>query len=60
MSSTADGHWLEALDWGADGLVPAIAQDHKTGQVLMVAWMNREALTTYRRIGSCRLLVAFS
>ena len=45
MSSTADGHWLEALDWGADGLVPAIAQDHKTGQVLMVAWMNREALT---------------
>jgi phosphoribosyl-AMP cyclohydrolase len=28
----------------AQGLIPAIAQDDRTGQVLMVAWMNREAL----------------
>lgn len=27
-----------------DGLIPAIAQDHKTGQVLMMAWMNEQAL----------------
>ena len=36
--------WLDDINWNADGLVPAIAQDHKTGRVLMMAWMNREAL----------------
>lgn len=36
--------WLDSVKWDADGLVPAIAQDHQTGRVLMVAWMNREAL----------------
>ena len=36
--------WLDAIKWDADGLIPAIAQDHKTQRVLMVAWMNREAL----------------
>lgn len=36
--------WLEQLKWNSDGLVPAIAQDHESGEVLMVAWMNREAL----------------
>jgi len=36
--------WLEELKWNDDGLIPAIAMDHKTGKVLMVAWMNREAL----------------
>jgi len=36
--------WIEQLTWNSDGLVPAIAQDHKTGEVLMLAWMNREAL----------------
>lgn len=36
--------WLDQVKWNADGLVPAIAQDYQTGQVLMVAWMNREAL----------------
>lgn len=36
--------WLEALRWGDDGLLPAIAQDAGDGRVLMVAWMNREAL----------------
>ena len=36
--------WLDEVKWTADGLVPALAQDHKTGQILMMAWMNREAL----------------
>jgi phosphoribosyl-AMP cyclohydrolase len=36
--------WLDALSWGSDGLLPAIAQDKDSGEVLMLAWMNREAL----------------
>lgn len=36
--------WLDALQWDADGLIPAIAQDAETGKVLMFAWMNRESL----------------
>ena len=36
--------WLNEINWDANGLVPAIAQDYKTGKVLMFAWMNREAL----------------
>ena len=35
---------LDALRFGADGLVTAVAQAHGSGEVLMVAWMNREAL----------------
>ncbi|MEN9761678.1 MAG: phosphoribosyl-AMP cyclohydrolase [Pseudomonadota bacterium] len=36
--------WLDAVAWNHDGLVPAIAQDAASGRVLMVAWMNRQAL----------------
>lgn len=36
--------WLDEIKWDADGLVPAIAQEADTGRVLMLAWMNREAL----------------
>ncbi len=36
--------WLEEVRWDADGLVPAIAQDADGARILMVAWMNREAL----------------
>lgn len=36
--------WLEQIEWTEDGLVPAIAQDHSSGRVLMFAWMNRESL----------------
>ncbi len=36
--------WLDEIKWDVDGLVPAIAQDTKTGEILMMAWMNREAL----------------
>jgi phosphoribosyl-AMP cyclohydrolase len=45
-SSTAGqaSDWIDAIAWDANGLVPAIAQDHRSGRILMVAWMNREAL----------------
>ena len=36
--------WLNDIHWDENGLVPVIAQEHDTGQVLMFAWMNREAL----------------
>ena len=36
---------LEQLAFNEQGLIPAIAQQHDTGEVLMLAWMNREALT---------------
>ncbi len=42
--TAADPALLEALTFGADGLIPAIAQDATTGEVLMMAWMNRETL----------------
>jgi phosphoribosyl-AMP cyclohydrolase len=35
---------LNTLKFDANGLIPAIIQDHKTGQVLMMAWMNRESI----------------
>ncbi len=37
---------LSEIRFGPDGLVPAIAQQHDTGEVLMLAWMNREAVRT--------------
>lgn len=40
MSAT----WLDQVAWNEEGLVPAIAQGSGTGKVLMLAWMNREAL----------------
>jgi len=36
--------WLDEIRWTADGLVPVIAQEAATGQILMFAWMNRESL----------------
>ena len=36
--------WLDAVQWNDDGLVPAIAQDAESGDILMMAWMNRESL----------------
>ncbi|WP_027829775.1 phosphoribosyl-AMP cyclohydrolase [Marinobacter sp. HL-58] len=40
--STPD--WLKEIRWNAEGLVPAIAQDATTGDILMMAWMNAESL----------------
>ena len=36
--------WLDDIRWTAEGLVPVIAQDADDGRILMMAWMNREAL----------------
>ena len=36
--------YIDEVSWDDDGLVPAIAQDAESGVILMVAWMNREAL----------------
>ncbi|MFN3398341.1 MAG: phosphoribosyl-AMP cyclohydrolase [Sulfurimicrobium sp.] len=36
--------WLNKVNWTHDGLVPVVTQDKDSGTVLMVAWMNREAL----------------
>ena len=36
--------WLDSIKWDRDGLVPVIAQEAGSGDVLMFAWMNREAL----------------
>jgi len=43
--------WLDEVKWNADGLVPAIAQEADGGTVLMMAWMNREALAETVRTG---------
>lgn len=36
---------IDEITFTSDGLVPAIAQQHDTGEVLMVAWMNKDAVT---------------
>ena len=36
---------IKIINFNSDGLVPAIAQQHDTGEVLMMAWMNRESIT---------------
>ncbi|SDW64016.1 phosphoribosyl-AMP cyclohydrolase [Thiocapsa roseopersicina] len=43
--------WLDAIKWDAQGLVPAIAQEHGTGTILMMAWMNPESLQLTRETG---------
>jgi len=37
-------NWLDEIRFDENGLIPAIAQDASSGKILMVAWMNREAL----------------
>ena len=37
-------NWIDEVPWDKEGLVSAIAQDAASGRILMVAWMNREAL----------------
>jgi phosphoribosyl-AMP cyclohydrolase len=43
--------WLDAIKWDSQGLVPAIAQEHGTGTILMMAWMNPESLRLTRETG---------
>ncbi|MEM7190832.1 MAG: phosphoribosyl-AMP cyclohydrolase [Pseudomonadota bacterium] len=42
---------LSEIDFDRNGLVPAIAQQHDTGEILMMAWMNRDAVTETLRTG---------
>ena len=51
MTEPTDAAWLDAIAFGPDGLVPAIAQQHDTGEVLMMAWMNRAALAETLQTG---------
>jgi phosphoribosyl-AMP cyclohydrolase len=46
-----NGSWLDKVSWTQDGLVPAVAQEAGSGRVLMVAWMNREALARTAETG---------
>ena len=43
---------LDAIQFNGDGLVPAISQQFDTGEVLMMAWMNRDAVTETLKTGS--------
>ncbi|MFL2656706.1 MAG: phosphoribosyl-AMP cyclohydrolase [Burkholderiaceae bacterium] len=36
--------WIDKICFNENGLIPAIAQDYKTGKVLMLAWMSKESL----------------
>ena len=49
--------WLDTIKWDDKGLVPVIAQENATGDVLMFAWMNREAL---RKTAELKRAVYFS
>jgi phosphoribosyl-AMP cyclohydrolase len=51
VSAPQGNQWLDEVAWDAQGLVPAIAQDAATGEVLMFAWMNREALALTAETG---------
>ena len=44
-------NWLDEIKWDAQGLVPVIAQEADSGDVLMFAWMNREALQKTAELG---------
>ncbi len=44
FSSVSENNWLSAVRFGGNGLVPVVAQEHRTGDVLMLAYADREAL----------------
>jgi phosphoribosyl-AMP cyclohydrolase len=44
-------NWIDSIKWDADGLVPVIAQEQGSGDVLMFAFMNREALARTAEVG---------
>ena len=44
-------NWLETIKWDDKGLIPVIAQEQSSGDVLMFAWMNREALQKTAELG---------
>ena len=44
MTTATFESWLNKVNWSADGLVPVVAQEAGTNEILTLAWMNREAL----------------
>jgi phosphoribosyl-AMP cyclohydrolase len=44
-------NWLDDVSWDDKGLIPVIAQEASSGDVLMFAWMNREALQKTAELG---------
>ncbi|MBU6419899.1 MAG: phosphoribosyl-AMP cyclohydrolase [Proteobacteria bacterium] len=51
MTENTPSPALSAISFNADGLVAAIAQQHDTGEVLMMAWMNAQAVEETLRTG---------
>ncbi len=51
MADNAAMDWLDQVKWDSAGLVPVIAQEQATGDVLMFAWMDREALRKTAELG---------
>ncbi len=51
MNDNLQMDWLDQVRWDADGLVPVIAQEASSGDVLMFAWMDREALAKTAELG---------
>jgi phosphoribosyl-AMP cyclohydrolase len=46
-----DTAWVETLKYDANGLIPALIQDHKDNEILMVAWMNKASLLDTLKTG---------
>jgi len=51
ITDNARMNWLDEVKWDANGLVPVIAQEQGSNDVLMFAWMNREALGKTAELG---------
>jgi phosphoribosyl-AMP cyclohydrolase len=50
-ASAANAKWLKKVKWDENGLVPVIAQEASSGDILMFAWMNRDALAKTAELG---------
>jgi phosphoribosyl-AMP cyclohydrolase len=50
-TTTAASAWLKKVKWDENGLVPVIAQEASSGDILMFAWMNRDALARTAELG---------
>ena len=51
MTDNGIMNWLDEVKWDAQGLLPVIAQERGSKDVLMFAWMNREALARTAELG---------
>jgi phosphoribosyl-AMP cyclohydrolase len=51
IESLEAGAWLDSVTWNEQGLVPVIAQEVGSKDILMMAWMNRDALLATLRLG---------